>query len=71
METLKQEIVMALSKLPETADINDIKTTVNGVVQQVSTNNETMSFLEAAKDYVGCVKNAPKDLSINKAYFYG
>ena len=75
METLKQEIVIALSKLPDTAGLNDIQATVD----EVLTNSETVvnkvaepvSFLEAAKEYAGCLKNAPKDLSINKAYFYG
>ena len=58
METLKQEIVMALSKLPDTASLNDIQATVD----EILTNSETLvnkaaepvSFLAS----VGCISEA-------------
>ncbi len=30
-----------------------------------------MSFLEAARDYIGCLDGGPPDLSTNKAYMEG
>jgi len=76
METLKQSAITAISKLPDTAKIKDIQVVLYKLIQEnnVAALNETtepLSFLEAAKDYIGCIKDAPKDLSYNKAYFDG
>ncbi len=80
MLTVKEEAVAAISKLPETVDINGIMEELEqyfrqkkpGVPEQKSHKFETkpLSFLEAAKDYIGCVEG-PEDLSTNTAYFQG
>ena len=72
METLKQSAITAISQLPDTANINDIivvlykmkieKTVLN---QTATEKTKPVSCYDLAKDYIGCVKYAPKDLSTN------
>jgi hypothetical protein len=77
METLKQSAITAISQLPDTANIDDIivilyQLKVEKQVQnQTKTEDKSVSCLDLMKDYIGCVKDAPKDLSTNKAYFEG
>ncbi|MEK8021143.1 MAG: hypothetical protein VSS75_030090 [Candidatus Parabeggiatoa sp.] len=77
METLKQSALTAISQLPDTVNINDIVVvlhqmkTEKKVQNQTATDTQAVSCLELMKDYIGCVKDAPKDLSTNKTYFEG
>ena len=72
METLKQSALTAISQLPDTANINDIVVvlhqmkTEKKVQNQTATDTQAVSCLALMKDYIGCVKDAPKDLSTNK-----
>ncbi len=69
METLKQSAITAISKLPDTANIDDIIVVLykmkseKSVLNQTAT--ETKPVYDLMKDYIGCVKDAPKDLSTN------
>jgi hypothetical protein len=75
METLKPAVITAISQLPDTANIDDIfvvwyqMKTQQPVQNQMTTTTQPISGLELMKDYLGCVKKAPKDLSTNPAYF--
>jgi len=75
METLKQSAITAISQLPETANIDDIIVVLyqieKTVHNQTATEPKPVSCLDLMKDYIGCVKDAPKDLSTNKAYLEG
>ncbi|RKZ88967.1 MAG: hypothetical protein DRR19_11990 [Candidatus Parabeggiatoa sp. nov. 1] len=75
METLKQVAITAISKLPDTAKFHDISAVLDQIKPEIdiATQHETMetvSFLEAAKDYIGSLEG-PEDLSTNKAYMKG
>lgn len=77
METLKQAAITAISQLPDTANIDDILVvlrqmkTEKPVQNQNTTETKPVSCYDLMKDYIGCVKDAPKDLSTNKTYFDG
>ncbi len=78
METLKQSAITAISQLPDTANINDIIVVLYKMKNEKPVLNQTateetkpVSCLDLMKDYIGCVKDAPKDLSTNKTYFEG
>jgi len=77
MEIIKQIVAEAILELPDTANFSDIVAVLETCRQEfednplVTTETKAISFLEAAKEYVGCIKDAPADLSINKAYFDG
>ncbi|RKZ82550.1 MAG: hypothetical protein DRR19_20485 [Candidatus Parabeggiatoa sp. nov. 1] len=76
METLKQAAITAISKLPETAKIDDIIVILyrinseKQVVNQTATETQPVSCYDLAKDYIGCIEG-PEDLSTNKAYMEG
>ena len=73
METLKQSAITAISQLPETATINDIQARLEQLQlggNTIKVEKEPISFLEAAKDFIGCLEG-PKDLSTNKDYMKG
>lgn len=77
METLKQQAINAISMLPDTANVNDIMAAFKKIrLEAVAHNNGTekpVSCLELAlaHNLVGCIKDAPEDLSINKVYMEG
>ena len=78
METIKQAVANAISELPDTANFRDIQAVLETLRQEFHNNTaggitetKAISFLEAAKEYVGCIKDGPPDLSTNKAYFEG
>jgi hypothetical protein len=75
METLRQTAITAISQLPDTANINDIIVILYQIRREKEAVNQTedksVSCYDLMKDYIGCVKDAPKDLSTNKAYFEG
>lgn len=79
METIKQAVANAISELPDTANFSDIQVVLETLQEEFDNDSEwekttevkAISFLEAAKEYVGCIKDAPADLSTNKAYFEG
>jgi len=73
METLKQSAITAISQLPETATINDIQAILKQLKpgrNAMKVEKEPISFLEAAKDFVGSLEG-PEDLSTNKDYMKG
>jgi hypothetical protein len=73
METLKQSAITAISQLPETATINDIQAILKQLKpgrNAMKMEKEPISFLEAAKDFVGSLEG-PEDLSTNKDYMKG
>ncbi|MDM8564017.1 hypothetical protein QUF74_00015 [Candidatus Halobeggiatoa sp. HSG11] len=69
METFKQKAITAISQLPDTADIDDIVVILYQLKTEKQAQTESPSCLDLMKDYVGCIKDAPKDLSTNKTYF--
>ena len=75
METLKQSALTAISQLPDSANINDILVVLYQIRPEKEAVNQTedkaVSCFDLMKDYIGCVKDAPKDLSTNKTYFEG
>ena len=75
METLKQSVITAVSQLPDTANINDFIVVLQQIRWEQEAVNQTedkaVSCFDLMKDYIGCVKDAPKDLSTNKTYFEG
>jgi len=73
METLKQSAITAISRLPETATINDIQAILKQLKpgrNAMKVEKEPISFLEAAKDFIGS-QEGPEDLSTNKDYMKG
>ena len=79
MATLKQEAVSVILTLPETVDLDEIIEALKHLRYQRATveppskkpTETPVSFLDAAKDYVGCLKDYPPDLSTNKNYLEG
>jgi len=69
METLKQSAITAISQLPDTANINDIIVVLYQIRREKEavkqTEDKPVSCYDLMKDYIGCVKDAPKDLSTN------
>jgi len=72
METLKQSAITAISQLPNTATLNDIQAILKFKLDKniIKAEPEPISFLEAAKDFIGCLEG-PEDLSTNKDYMKG
>jgi hypothetical protein len=76
METFRQAAITAISRLPETANIDDIIVVLyqikseKKVVNQMVTESKPVSCYDLAKDYIGCIEG-PEDLSTNKAYMEG
>lgn len=79
MATLKQEAVSIILTLPETVNLDEIIEALKNLKYQTTTvespskkpTKMPVSFLDAAKDYVGCLKDYPPDLSTNKRYLEG
>jgi hypothetical protein len=79
MATLKQEAVSMILMLPETVNLDEIIEALKNLKYQTTTverpskkpTKTPVSFLDAAKDYVGCLKDYPPDLSTNKRYLEG
>ncbi len=77
METLKQQAMNAISILPDTANLNDIMATFQKIMLEATNHNngteKPVSCLELAlaHNLVGCIKDAPEDLSINNVYMEG
>ncbi len=83
--TLKQQAIMYITALPENASFRDILRALRALrpkrlskhikAQQVKTSmpetSSEQSFLEAARRYAGCIKDAPPDLSTNPRYMEG
>jgi len=77
MNTLQQTAIATISKLPPTANIDNIIAALYEI--RIKTNKiqttevKSVSCLELARSHnlVGCIKDAPKDLSTNKAYMEG
>lgn len=82
MNTLQETAIAMISKLPHTANFESIIATLYEIRIKIENDklNETqpteikaISALELAlaHNLVGCIKNAPKDLSTNKGYMDG
>ncbi|WP_069470315.1 hypothetical protein [Candidatus Marithrix sp. Canyon 246] len=82
MNTLQQTAIATISKLPHTANFDHIIAALYEI--RIKTENykltkiqpdevKKISCLELARSHnlVGCIKNAPADLSINKGYMEG
>jgi hypothetical protein len=67
METLKQAAITAISQLPDMATFNDIQAILEPLKSNTPVEEEPISFLEAAKDFIGSLEG-PEDLSTNKDY---
>ncbi len=77
MINIKQEAVAAISKLPETATIDDIIAMLSRLRQQAKQQVKVsppevkpLSCLDLMKDHIG-VLEGPEDLSTNKQYLEG
>jgi hypothetical protein len=72
MLTMKQEAVTVIENLPDTVNIDEIINELTRLRPKKQSRSRTaqtpVSFLEAAKEFIGCVEG-PEDLSTNKAYF--
>jgi hypothetical protein len=66
METLKQSALTAISQLPDTANIDDLLAVLYQIRREQQAVNQTedkgISCYDLMKDYIGCVKDAPKRL---------
>jgi hypothetical protein len=82
MSTLQETAIATISKLPQTANFENIiaalyeiriKTENEKLNEIQSTEEKPLSGLELAlaHNLVGCIKKAPKDLSTNKNYMEG
>ena len=79
MTTLKQEAVSMILTLPETVNLEEIIEALKHLNYQRATvghpskkpTETPASFLDAAKEYLGCLKDCPPDLSTNKRYLEG
>lgn len=73
MQTLKQQTIVAISNLPDMAGIDEITAVLRDIItaNEPSEKMHTVSCFDLMKDSVGCVKDAPGDLSANKAYMQG
>jgi len=82
MNTLQQTAITTISKLPHTANFESIIAALYEI--RIKTENDKLtkiqklevkavSCLELALSHnlVGCIKNAPTDLSTNKGYMEG
>jgi hypothetical protein len=70
METLKKAAITAISQLPDMATFNDIQAILEPLKSNIPAEEEPISFLEAAKDFIGSLEG-PEDLSTNKDYMKG
>lgn len=73
METLKQAAITAISQLPDMATFNDIQAILEPLksnTNAIPVEEEPISFLEAAKNYIGSLEG-PEELSTNKDYMKG
>lgn len=76
MNTLKQLTIAAISKLPDTAELNDIMDVLNKMMNEKKsalseiTGSEPVSCLELMKPFIGCAE-ASEDLSVSKSYMDG
>ena len=82
MNTLQETAIATISKLPHTANFENIIAALyeirikieNDKLNEIQpTGEKAISCLELAlaHNLVGCIKNAPKDLSTNKDYMEG
>lgn len=83
--TMKQQALTRITALPDTASYRDILRVLRTLrPQKQRTFNQTqypatersdtapsVSFLDAAQQYAGCIKDAPPDLSTNPCYMEG
>lgn len=75
MNTLQQTAIATISKLPHTANIDNIIAALYEI--RIKTENDKLTQtrpteeLARSHNLIGCIKNAPKDLSTNKAYMEG
>jgi hypothetical protein len=80
MPTIQQQILETLQTLSSTEqqEVLDFAKFLRSK-QERATNQQpfeqaeqpSISFLEAARDYIGCLEGGPSDLSTNKAYMEG
>ncbi len=74
IQTVKEEAVAAISKLPDTSQLEDIFEELVRHFEQgkdsyyESRQSKQISCLELAEPYIGCL-DGPEDLSTNKTYF--
>jgi hypothetical protein len=80
MQLIQQRVMAALQtlSLTEQQEVLDFaeflkSKQVRAANQKINEQSEQpgISFLEAARDYVGCLEGGPPDLSTNKAYMEG
>ncbi|WNZ22025.1 DUF2281 domain-containing protein [Leptolyngbya sp. NK1-12] len=80
MQPIQQQILETLQTLSSTEqqEVLDFAKFLRSkqeraINQQPSEQAEqpSISFLEAARDYIGCLEGGPSDLSTNKAYMEG
>ncbi len=72
MQTLKQQTIDAISKLPDMAGIDDIAAVLRSVIKEKKTTESPpdVSCFDLMNDYSGCIRG-PEDLSSNKSYMDG
>ena len=77
METVKQKVLSMILTLPETVDLDEIIQILSQLQETptprkpATSKKKLVSFLEAAKNYLGCLKGYPPDLSTNKRHMIG
>ena len=80
MQPIQQKVIAALQMLSSTEqqevlDFAEFLKSKQGRAANQQLNEQSAqpgtSFLEAARDYIGCLDGGPPDLSTNKAYLEG
>lgn len=78
MTAIKQQLISTILTLPDSASFEEILDVLKAIkrkeIQATAVDyqtSEVQSFLEAAREYCGCIKDGPPDLSTNKAYLEG
>jgi hypothetical protein len=77
MENVKQQVLSTILTLPDTSGFDDIMRTIRQlqarfVIQASgSLKKKPVSFLDAANNYLGRLKDSPPDLSTNAQHMEG
>ena len=75
MTVLKQEVLTIISHLPDRIELDLLIRRFQRLAREQTTETAPpqapRSFLDAARQYAGCITDAPPDLSTNSRYMEG
>ena len=63
--------LVALALKHELLNLEQAENQIKALKKEITEEKNTVSFYEAAKEYIGCVDGGPGDLATNKDYLRG